>query len=406
MAKKRHPVIAVLVGLALCEALLHLGSAVSPVVSYHLRPPWSRGTVADARLGKRMSPYYPGHDERGYRNASSSPGVDVLAIGDSMTYGYGAPAEGSWPRQLAELTGLSIYNAGVGSYATPEYEVVLDELLDLDPRWVVLGLYLGNDVSGAYKGVYVEKRFPELESDDPSVLATLAARDAQGSLREQALALGMESDLAESEPIGFRGALSRYSALYRLARSFRFTINERPSSPLRMTTDDSFEAASRRPQRLPFNSVPGFRTVFINPQQDALATDLTDARIHEGWKITQQILLSMQTKLRERGIGFAVVLLHNKPIAYSGLIRKNDPTFSAAYFAAVDLEQNLKEQVARFLEENGILYVETLAAVQAVFDRGVHPYHESDDLHPNSAGYDAIARAIQPLLESKAPQRQ
>ncbi|MET3494058.1 GDSL-type esterase/lipase family protein [Variovorax boronicumulans] len=37
----------------------------------------------------------------------------VLALGDSLTFGYGAPPDASWPAKLAELTGWQIENAGV-----------------------------------------------------------------------------------------------------------------------------------------------------------------------------------------------------------------------------------------------------------------------------------------------------
>ena len=37
----------------------------------------------------------------------------VLAIGDSLTFGYGAPPDASWPVKLGEITGWQIENAGV-----------------------------------------------------------------------------------------------------------------------------------------------------------------------------------------------------------------------------------------------------------------------------------------------------
>jgi acyl-CoA thioesterase-1 len=37
----------------------------------------------------------------------------VLAIGDSLTVGYGAPPDASWPVKLGEITGWQIENAGV-----------------------------------------------------------------------------------------------------------------------------------------------------------------------------------------------------------------------------------------------------------------------------------------------------
>lgn len=37
----------------------------------------------------------------------------VLALGDSLTFGYGAPPEAAWPVKLGELTGWQIENAGL-----------------------------------------------------------------------------------------------------------------------------------------------------------------------------------------------------------------------------------------------------------------------------------------------------
>jgi lysophospholipase L1-like esterase len=50
------------------------------------------------------------------RKASSAalkPDARVLAIGDSLTFGHGAPPQAGWPAKLAELTGWQIENAGV-----------------------------------------------------------------------------------------------------------------------------------------------------------------------------------------------------------------------------------------------------------------------------------------------------
>lgn len=52
----------------------------------------------------------------GRRKASSNalkPGARVLALGDSLTFGYGAPTDASWPVRLGEITGWQIDNEGV-----------------------------------------------------------------------------------------------------------------------------------------------------------------------------------------------------------------------------------------------------------------------------------------------------
>ncbi|HEY2847576.1 MAG TPA: hypothetical protein VGI80_07140, partial [Pyrinomonadaceae bacterium] len=44
-------------------------------------------TVDDPELGFRMTPGSPGHDANGFRNDTVPERVDVVAIGDSQTWG-------------------------------------------------------------------------------------------------------------------------------------------------------------------------------------------------------------------------------------------------------------------------------------------------------------------------------
>lgn len=74
-----------------------------------------------------------------------SHGKNVIAFGDSLTAGYGAPAGDDYPSKLSALAGTPIINAGVSGDTT---ESALDRIdsavLDRDPRIVIVGLG-GND---------------------------------------------------------------------------------------------------------------------------------------------------------------------------------------------------------------------------------------------------------------------
>jgi len=39
--------------------------------------------------------------------------ANILALGDSLTFGFGARAAESWPMQLAQITGFHVVNAGI-----------------------------------------------------------------------------------------------------------------------------------------------------------------------------------------------------------------------------------------------------------------------------------------------------
>lgn len=91
------------------------------------------------------------HDQRGYRNAGRVSRAEVLAVGDSVTYGLGVPRDQAWPQQLARRTGRSVYNAGIGGWGAAQYPCAVDELVhELRPRTVLVGLYMGNDVYEAW----------------------------------------------------------------------------------------------------------------------------------------------------------------------------------------------------------------------------------------------------------------
>jgi acyl-CoA hydrolase len=72
-------------------------------------------------------------------------GATVLALGDSLTYGSGAPPEAAYPEVLAGLTGWSVVNAGAPGETSAQALQRLAPLLDEHrPALVLVGLG-GND---------------------------------------------------------------------------------------------------------------------------------------------------------------------------------------------------------------------------------------------------------------------
>lgn len=69
----------------------------------------------------------------------------VVALGDSLTYGYGASPESTYPAVLASLTGWHVVNAGVNGNTSAEVLARTDQVISQDPDLVLLGVG-GNDV--------------------------------------------------------------------------------------------------------------------------------------------------------------------------------------------------------------------------------------------------------------------
>lgn len=72
-------------------------------------------------------------------------GSTVVALGDSLTYGYGTSLETAYPMVLAELSKWRVINAGVNGDTSADVLARVDETVKQAPDLVLLGVG-GNDV--------------------------------------------------------------------------------------------------------------------------------------------------------------------------------------------------------------------------------------------------------------------
>jgi acyl-CoA thioesterase I len=87
------------------------------------------------------------------RNADSR-GKTVIAFGDSLTAGYGAPEGEDYPSKLSTLAGTAVLNAGVtGDTTEAALRRIEADVLRREPRLVIVGLG-GNDY---LRGVGIEQ---------------------------------------------------------------------------------------------------------------------------------------------------------------------------------------------------------------------------------------------------------
>ena len=82
----------------------------------------------------------------GKRKYAALPaGSTVLALGDSLTYGYGVAAGSGYPAQLARLTGWKVVNGGVSGDTSAQASARLPALMRQHRPALVLAGIGGND---------------------------------------------------------------------------------------------------------------------------------------------------------------------------------------------------------------------------------------------------------------------
>ena len=96
-------------------------------------------------------------------------GSAVLALGDSLTYGYGASPAESYPARLAALSGWDIINGGISGNTSAQALARLPQLLREKPPQLVIISIGGNDFL---------QRLPESETRANISAIIAACRDA------------------------------------------------------------------------------------------------------------------------------------------------------------------------------------------------------------------------------------
>jgi lysophospholipase L1-like esterase len=326
--------------------------------------------VEDPNLGHRVEADTGGHDEWGFRNRERPGSAQIVAIGDSMTYGIAARSQESWPAALGELTGETTYNMGLGGYGPLHYLYLLRErALQLQPEKIVVGIYLGNDLLDAVNLAYLNDNWSEYRVSDLS-----RADGKRGFVIDQP---ALETDKFLG---GLRSYLARKSVLYRFVTSLpafdRFrTVNVN-------NTDAGIHVFGT-----------GARSTILTPSANRLLMDLRDPQVRAAVEITKRAVLEMKATALAANADLRILLVPTKELVYSELLGQSGhigdhPDMEAALL----YERTIRADLLSFLAESDVPVVDPLLAMsQAARTEVIYPINDG---HPNAAGYRLIAAQI------------
>ena len=326
--------------------------------------------VQDPMLGHRMAGGTGGHDEWGFRNYELPGSAEIVAIGDSMTYGISARASESWPAILAQLTGKTTYNIGLGGYGPLQYFYLLRErALTLKPKAAVVGFYFGNDLVDVVKLAYGNDNWARYR------IAGLNGTGEQGGVVIDQPEIGGGRLLG-----GPRIYLARHSVLYRLATSLPVLDRFR-----------TVNTASTDPGLFVFSM--GDRTTILFPGQGRLRMDIDNPQIEAALTITERALLEMKDVSTKANVGLYFLLLPTKELVYADLLAEHHQLAASPDLEpALRNEREIRKRLIAFLEASHLTYIDPLPAMtSAVRDHEIYPFNDG---HPNGAGYRLIAEQV------------
>lgn len=330
--------------------------------------------VRDEILGMKLPPGSGGHDSWGFRNSDVPDSADIVAIGDSHTYGNCARMSESWPHVLARLSGHSVYNLGMGGYGPNQYFYLLEsKAFKLNPKIVICGLYMGDDFDNAFRITYdldywTDYRKGEFEKKNSDIWESSSSPHPTLNKR-------------------LRVWLSQNSVLYRLTVH---GLLQKLKARIQMDNAERLYASS---------SVVNFpelgRKEAFSPGGLLEGLDQNRDSVREGMRLTLEFLRRMQSATCGRSVRFVVAIIPTKESIFADfLTKRSDYKFAETIKSVIANEELARSQVISELQQAKIEYVDLLPGMKAAaLTERIH-IESPADMHPNKSGYRVIAREL------------
>jgi len=327
--------------------------------------------VEDPYLNHRIEGGTGGHDEWGFRNFDRPAQADIVAIGDSMTYGISARAQESWPFVLSTIGNRTVYNMALGGYGPVHYlHLLKTRAMTLNPKTIIIGLYFGNDFIDSYNLVHSNSNWAKYgnasqdDSIDPNAFIQKPGRKR------------VFGDL--------RSWLSRNSVLY---------VAIKQNTVFDFVRQKEFE--QKNTNFIVFKQ--GDRQNLFAPNRNFSYVNLKDPRYPQSLEIIKKAFMDMQQIASDGKIRMVVVLIPTKESAYARLFAKTGFAESNERLKQViDDEEISRNQISQYFQANDMEYLDLLPALQKA-NAEIDIYPQTDG-HPNWKGYEIIAREIDSYL--------
>jgi hypothetical protein len=369
-------VLLLLVSVGVSLLLLELGLRAFTPFPIH----WRSHQVPDPILRWVMDPSREEIDADGFRNPGVPETAAIVAIGDSHTYGFNARSDESWPAQLARLSGSAVYNLGMGGYGPLQYLHLTERALELQPRWVIVALYLANDLKDVcWNLTRMEhwRSWAERNGIDTADCGTPKTSQRWGE-RERSLGSWLQTNTA----LGSLVALTTRD--WRTARKLK-RGEVRPHQAIAVV-EPGVQAELKH------------RTV----RHVARDLDLDDPRHARALEVMTFALTQANARTDAAGARLGILFIPTKQSVFRRYLVDHGYPVSAEYEGLVERERRIVAQLGARLDSIGVPWAEAQPQLErALADEG-NPYPVRDDSHPLAPGYRAYAEAAWRLIQANS----
>ncbi len=280
-------------------------------------------------------------DLLGFRNTAVPNRIDVLAVGDSQTWGDNASVTNTWPGHLSRLLQgrhASVYNASLGGWGAVQYLEIVQRMRVFKPKIIVIAFYTGNDPLDSYAMAYASERWADL----------------------------------------------------------------RPADLPKKVDPPHVNYPPKKSELWSVECNDGVKTTFTPHGRYACNRDhpATDA----GWVIMENVARRIAAVAKDAGIVPIFTIIPTKELAFYPRVQSEHLEEDKTYHALVVAEKERIDKFAALLGKlPSATYVDALTPLQRAVSEGTELiYPQSQNGHPMAAGYKVIAEAaaveIKPFL--------
>jgi hypothetical protein len=308
-------------------------------------------------------------DSSGFRNITDKGKFDVVILGDSHSYGYGVTARSSFPVQFSRQTGLTSYNYGMGGYGPAQYANLIDDALRKSKKFVVVALFMGNDMFDACnianELLYWREYFEALGIATETCGGRYSPMDSGSQTGDASLSRRLKAFIKQTRT----GSLLN-SHVWLPFKGWLKLIGIWPSNPASLTVDD--------------NTVSTIFGVWPNHTATAAA----------GLEITKHLLAQITQSAKQKDIVPILLLLPSKQNIYLDYLLASGYELPPNFTESVKQEKGFTLDLLKFASNSGFVAVSAFNHLMALRKLGHALYPVDDDSHPDALGYEAYAQTL------------